>query len=159
MSKQKSFPTPGINDVKPGGGAHKNQKGNQYYLDLVKAKKMAFVEAHDNMKLKDDIAKSIYHSMLRLNPPGRFLVKNVDGSYSVKDKKSALTKIKTALNENSPKIIDYLKKRDKWNESGKVTTKQNKARPIPIPSPKPITTSPPTAEDWDKMANILKDIK
>jgi hypothetical protein len=168
MSQVKSFSTPGINDVKPGGGAHKNQHGNKHYHDLVSAKKVAYVQARDDVKRKDAIAQSIYDSMLRLDPPGRFLTKNADGSYSIKDKKSALTKIKTALIQNSPKIIDYLKQRGKWKDSGR---KVSQAKSITKPNIPKLTTSPknsnkkprPTAspanltsKDWEMCIDALR---
>ena len=146
MSKPSTLPQPNINDVKPGGGSHKHP-GNRYYSELISKKKVAFVMARDDHKKRDEIVLSIYDDMLRLSPPGRFLNKNSDGSYSVKSKKSALTKIKTALSENNSKIIEHLKIRGKWKTANGNST----------PSKKPtITATQPTAEDWRRVSEMLK---
>lgn len=100
--------TPRNTDVMPGNSRH---SGNKVYSELIKDKKKAFVLAsmRKDTKTKDDIVQSIYDGVSRQSPPGRFLGKNKDGSYSIKSKKEAIAKIKKALNENRKTIESFFK--------------------------------------------------
>jgi len=102
---------PSHTDVKPRDD-YKNP-GNKVYIDLVKKNRKAFVYAHmtKDMQTKDSIVKSIYARIAKQSPPGRFLEKSKDGSYSVKSKEDSFKKIKKALNENKRTIEDYFRLR------------------------------------------------
>ena len=144
MSKSNTFTKPNINDVKPGGGSHKHP-GNRHYSDLVSKKKVAFVMARHDTRKRDEIVRSIYDSMLGMSPPGRFLEKNADGSYSIKDREKALIKIKTALSENNSKIIEHLQMRGKLKPPVKPPDSHRKPGKAEI-----------TKKDWEKVIEMLK---
>ena len=67
--------------------------------------------------------QSIYDGVRKQSPPGRFLKKNKDGSYSVNSKEDALKKIKKALNENKAKIEEYFRLRGQFPPPVKASTK------------------------------------
>ena len=122
--KSKSISSPNKNDVKPGGGNH-SHPGNKYYNTIIDQNKKAFVLS-DSRK-KDIMVRKIYDQIAQLNPPGRFLEKRVEGFWGVKEKTSAMKKIKKALSENNATIIEYLKKRGQWTkEPAKKTTVKTK---------------------------------
>lgn len=95
-------------DIKPG---NLKNPGNKLYTDLIKDKKKAFVFAnmHNDTKTKHAIVQSIYETIRKQSPSGRFLGKNTDGSFSIKSKNDAISKIKKALNENKKTIENYFR--------------------------------------------------
>jgi len=102
--------TPEKNDVKSGAGVHSHH-GNKFYHKLIKEKKKDFVLSLKNTKAKDAIAREVYNTINKLKPPGRFLQKNRDGTFTIKSKQYALVKIKKALGENSAQIEAYFRNR------------------------------------------------
>ena len=114
--------TPTKTDIKSGGGNH-NYPGNKVYNKLVSSKRKAFVLAHTDTKAKNAVVLSIYETVTKQSPPGRFLGKNKDGSYHVKSKEEALKKIKRALNENKAKIEEYFRLRGQFPPPAKTSTK------------------------------------
>ena len=107
-TKFRSVSSPNKNDVKPGGGNH-SHPGNKHYIKLTDLHKKEFVLS--DSRGKAIIVRKIYDQIAQLSPPGRFLEKSTDGNWGIKDKGSALKKIKKALSENNATIIEYLKKR------------------------------------------------
>ena len=100
-------------DIKSGGGNHSNP-GNKLYTKLVSEKRKDFVLAHKDTQTKNSIAQSIYDQVRKQSPPGRFLEKKPDGSYSVKSREGSLKKIKKALNGNKAQIEQYFRLRGQF---------------------------------------------
>jgi hypothetical protein len=100
-------------DIKSGGGNHKHP-GNQIYNQLVTSKRKSFILAHRDEHTKHTIVQYIYETIRKQSPPGRFLQKQTDGSYSIKSKEEAVKKIIKALNENRARIVEYFKLRNQW---------------------------------------------
>ena len=100
--------TPRNTDVKPGNF---KSPGNKLYTDLIKKNKKAFVFAnmHKDNKTKHVIVQSIYECIRKQSPPGRFLMKNADGSFSIKSEENAIRKIKKALSENKNTIESHFR--------------------------------------------------
>ena len=125
--------TPRNTDIKPGNSKN---PGNKLYTDLIKDKKKAFVFAnmHNDTKTKDAIVQSIYETIRKQSPSGRFLGKNTDGSFSIKSKEDAIRKIKKALNENKKTIENYFRFRGQGPAQGtnptSATTKSTKVDPL-----------------------------
>ena len=71
----------------------------------------------------NDIVREIYDEIHKLHPPGRFLSKHHDGSYSEQDEKTAFQKIRRALRMNYPTIRSRLKIRGQLNFSGHQSNK------------------------------------
>jgi hypothetical protein len=105
--------TPTNTDIKAGGGNH-SHPGNKFYNKLVSTRRTTFVLAHKDMHTKNSIIQSIYKTVRDQSPPGRFLEKNKDGSYSIKSKEDACKKIKKALTENKAKIEEYFRLRGQF---------------------------------------------
>ena len=111
------------NDVKIGGG---NQKypGNLRYTSLISSHKIQFVMAQNDKSKRNSIINNVYNQITtQCTPPGRFVAKNKDGSYTVKSKEDALVKIKKALSENNATVRAHLELRGKL--PAPVRTKSN----------------------------------
>ena len=147
------------NDIKPGAGNSRHH-GNRYYANLVDRNKKAFVLA--DPKGKDQVVKKIYNEIQQMEPPGRFLEKSKDGSYSVKDKDAALKKVKRALSENNKVMIENMR------NNGQMpcpTKRQQFLRPCQNSKGKAGRQKPPknkhsqnnevTDADWDKLCDLL----
>jgi hypothetical protein len=128
---------PTIHDIKPNGGNH-SHPGNRSYLKIIKKKKLEYVLA--DAKERREVIIDVYNTLL----PGRFLQKEADGKFSIKDKKSSLAKIKKALSENNARIVDSLKFRGKWP-----IVKGPRKRQLP-------SGLKVTREDWVNLAETLK---
>lgn len=102
--------TPLKNDIKSGAGVH-SHSGNKYYLKLIKDNKKPFVLALRDTKKKGLIVREVYNTINKLKPPGRFLQKNRDGTFTIKNEQYALAKIRKALGENSAQIEAYFRNR------------------------------------------------
>jgi hypothetical protein len=113
MNKVKEYTQPEIHDIKPNGGNH-SHPGNKRYVEIIRKNKLAYVLA--DAKGKRAVIKDVYNTLL----PGRFLNKEKDGKFSVKDNKSSLGKIKKALSENNAKIVESLDYRGKWPRTNSV---------------------------------------
>jgi hypothetical protein len=118
--------TPTNTDIKGGGGNY-NHPGNKFYNTVVSTRRKSFVLAHNDTQTKNDIIQSIYDSVRKQSPPGRFLEKNKDGSYCIKSKEAACRKIKKALTENKAKIEEYFRLRGQFPPPVKNTSIQKTA--------------------------------
>jgi hypothetical protein len=127
--------TPTNTDIKAGGGNH-NHPGNNFYNTLVSTRRKTFVLAHKDKQVKHAIIQSIYKTVREQSPPGRFLGKNKDGSYSVKSKEDACKKIRKALNENKAKIEEYFRLRGQFPPA---LAKKNAIKGLSTSPPTPIT--------------------
>lgn len=125
--------TPLKNDIKSGAGVH-SHPGNKFYLQLIKEKKKPFVLALKDTKKKDAIVRQVYDTISKLKPPGRFLQKNRDGTFTIRSKQYALAKIKKALGENSAQIESFFRTRGLLPEPA--TSLPNPKRPASIPNHK-----------------------
>lgn len=89
------------NDVLSGRGsgvaAH---PGNQKFRQLIRSHKNSYVSAPRNQKMA--IAAKVIEEIESLNPPGRFLERDGDGSFVTMDYKKALEKTSQALRERPP---------------------------------------------------------
>lgn len=171
-------------NIKSGGGNH-NHPGNKVYNKLVSTKRKAFVLAHKDTKAKDAIVQSIYETIRKQSPPGRFLGKNKDGSsYFVKSKEDTFKKIKQALNENRAKIEEYFRLRGQFpppaktlkkltTKSAQPTSKTEKRHKCPsslettkTPSlrivanrqPRQESCKVPTSSDWRKLCSMIDNL-
>ena len=139
---------PSCNDVLFGRGHQcQNHVGNCYFRETVCKRKIQYAQCKTSEK--DAIAKEVYQSIKKLNPPGRFLKKADDGKYYASNDKDALTKIKQALRENS-----------NIREKMKTTLRANKGKKEPTTSTssrKPVTTnaSVVTKDDVKKLTNLI----
>lgn len=146
------------NDIKPGAGNCRHH-GNKHYGSLVDRNKKAFVLA--DAKGKDKVVKKIYNEIQQMKPPGRFLEKSKDGSYTVKDKDAALKKIKRALSENNKVMIENMRNKGQMpcaserrlnlqpcqNSKGKAGQKP--------PKNNHSKNNKVTDADWNKLCNLL----
>ena len=115
MNKVKTIYThPKIHDIKPNGGNH-SHPGNKRYIDIIKKKKLDYVLA--DAKGKTKIITDVYNALI----PGRFLQKEKDGKFSIRDKKSSLGRIRKSLGENNAKIVEFFQYRGElpWTDSRK----------------------------------------
>ena len=71
------------NDILPGRGKSRHT-GNQHYAILVDRNKEAFVLANNNKGKEDVTVENIKKEIRKMTPPGRFLEKAIDGSFTVK---------------------------------------------------------------------------
>ena len=95
------------NDVKVGKG-QQNYAGNKTYQKLISMHKKEFVLAQ-NKSEKDAIVMKIYNEITNVaTPPGRFVARNSNGTYTVIAKSAALQKIKRCLNENQAVVREHL---------------------------------------------------
>ena len=144
---------PSCNDVLFGRGHQcQNHVGNCHFREAVNKRKTQYAQSNKTPE-KDAIAKEVYKSVQKLNPPGRFLKKADDGKYYASNDKDALTKIKQALRENARNI----------KEKMTVTPMANKGKKRPASttlSRKPVTTnaSVVTKEDVRKLANLILEM-
>jgi hypothetical protein len=134
--------TPTKTDVKPTGNY--NNPGNKLYTDLVKNKRKAFILAYKDTQTKNAILQSIYDAVRKQSPPGRFLKKDKDGSYSVTSKEHAFKKIKKALNENKAKIEEYFRLRGQFPPPEGATTRPTLTKMTSLRSIPPVPSSTKT---------------
>ena len=112
------------NDVKTGRGNHRHP-GTIKCNKLISTYKTQFVMAHNDKAKRDTIIKNVYKHITTVgNPPGRFVEKHGDGSYTIKSKDFALQKIKKALSENSGKVKAYLELRGKLPPKDSIGSKK-----------------------------------
>lgn len=76
----------------------------------------------------EGIVREVYDEIQKLDPRGRFLSRNSDGSYFEQDKKEAYKKIRRALRTNYSTIRSRLQIRGKLNFSGHESTKRESSR-------------------------------
>lgn len=135
--------TPLKNDIKSGAGVH-SHPGNKFYLQLIKEKKKPFVLALKDTKKKDAIVRQVYDTISKLNPPGRFLQKNRDGTYTIRSKQYASAKIKKALGENSAQIESFFRTRGLLPDPPATSSlSKNPSRPPLARIPKPSASMKP----------------
>ena len=159
--------TPTKTDVKPTGN-YKNP-GNKLYTDLIKNKRKAFVLAHmhKDTQTKNAVVQSIYDAVRKQSPPGQFLGKSKDGTYSVQSKENSFKKIKKALNENRASIVRYFELRGQGvipkpdsgalkQRSVELETPSQVASPLHKKSSKTETVA---KEDWLKLHDMLGPAK
>jgi hypothetical protein len=93
--------TPNQNDVLAGRGCGSQlYPGNVTFRHSVKKRKQQYALLKGN-KQKNELAVAVYQEIQTLDPPGRFLSKSSDGSWTVQDEKAVMVKIKQALRERS----------------------------------------------------------
>ena len=136
---------PQANDILPGPGCSRNP-GNKLYVSLIDGNKKTFVLA--DARGKDQIVLKIYNKI-----QGKFLEKGKDGLYFVKDKSSALRKIKKALSENNKLMIENLQKTGQM-KGGSSQAKKGSSKTSTSNKSKP----KPTKEDWVKLCQTIKAI-
>ena len=160
--------TPSPTDVKPTGNYR--HPGNKLYTDLVKEKRKAFVLAHmqKDKQTQNAMILSIYESIGKQTPPGRFLEKDRNGAFSVKSKKDALKKIRKALNENRAKIEEYFRLREQHprpangtKTTGSITIASSKTPSLQDQDDTKISKYPKltviaiTPSDWENVIEAL----
>ena len=147
--------TPTKTDIKSGGGNH-NHPGNKVYNSLVSTKRKAFVLAYKDEKAKNAIVQSIYDAIRKQSPPGRFLKKNKDGSYSINSKEDALKKIKKSLNENKAKIEEYFRLRGQFPPPVKASTKLTTKATSRLEKGR--KKEKITSSDWHKLSAAINNL-
>ena len=141
--------TPTATDIKSGGGNHNHPGNSKVYLKLVATNRKSNVLAHKDIQTKNEIELSIYEAIRKQSPPGRFLEKNKDGSYSVRSKENACKKIKKALKENKATIEKYFQLRGLFPPPTEHAAKQNAPTKVPyseVPSENGKCRKRPTSE-------------
>jgi hypothetical protein len=134
-SEQTRTKQPHNNDVLCGrGGTINAHPGNEQYRTFVERKKRVYLTARFKRE-KRLIAQSIVDEIRRLDPPGRFLMKESNGEYwyDVGDEK-ARDKTSQALRENSMSVRRQME--EEFNE-----TRRQQAREVAIASGRdPVST-------------------
>ena len=96
-----TFTLPNQNDVLAGRGCGAQlHPGNVAFRHIVKEKKQQYALLKGN-KQKSELAWTVFQEIQALNPPGRFLSKCSNGSWTIQDQKAVMVKIKQALRERS----------------------------------------------------------
>ena len=113
------------NDVKPGAGNH-SHPGNRYYIQLIDENKKAFVLA--DSKKKKSIVNQVYSQIRQLDPPGRFLERKADRTWGIKDKDSALKKVRRALLEHNATMIENMMKRGEWTAETEIRKRKKRSQ-------------------------------
>jgi hypothetical protein len=90
-----------------------------------------------------------------MNPPGRFLDKGPNGSYTVKDKNAALKKIKKALSEHNQEMIENLKK---IGQMQPISRKQSETVQVCRNQRRKRSEEKVTKEDWVKLCQTLNGL-
>jgi hypothetical protein len=115
-SEQTRTKHPHNNDVLCGrGGTINSHPGNEQYRTFVERKKRVYLTARFKRE-KRLIAQSIVDEIRKLDPPGRFLLKEANGDYwlDVGDEK-ARDKTSQALRENSMSVRRQME--EEFNET------------------------------------------
>jgi hypothetical protein len=93
--------TPNQNDILAGRGCGSQlYPGNVTFRHIVKKRKQQYALLKGNRQ-KYELAMAVYQEIQTLDPPGRFLSKSSDGSWTLQDEKAIMIKIKQALRERS----------------------------------------------------------
>jgi hypothetical protein len=94
------------NDVISGGDNHGHHGNKRYYRLILRFRRKEYAMAQNDAE-RDSIVKRIYKLITVPTPQARFVERNKDGSYTVKNKVFALRKIKEDLGRivKSPKGI------------------------------------------------------
>jgi hypothetical protein len=93
--------TPNQNDVLTGRGyGSQLYPGNVTFRHSVNKRKQQYAFLKGN-KQKNELARAVCQEIQSLDPPGRFLSKSTDGSWTIQDEKAVMVKIKQALRERS----------------------------------------------------------
>ena len=144
-------------DVKSGSKTY-HRPGNRLYYKLVMNKRRAFILAHENEHMKQAVVQYIYETIQNQSPPGRFLRRETDGSYSIKSKEETFQKIEEALNENKEQIEAYYRRLgqipQKASRNIAHRSSFNTLKPVSFPKSPKI----PTSADWFKLYNELDRI-
>ena len=147
---------PSSNDVLFGRGHQcQNHHGNLYFREAVNKCKVKYTQASRTAE-KDAIAKQVFRSISKLNPPGRFIRKADDGKYYTSSDKDAMTKIKQALRENSKDIKDRMK----TSQIAPSPTSGGKRPATTMLSRKSATKQPSvvTKDDMKKLATLILEM-
>jgi len=101
--------TPDVNDVLSGRGKFASAwKGNIFFRELIQRYKLEYIIA-DDVKRKQEIADSIVSQIKELRPSGRFLIHDTKTNlWHDMEHENASKKIKQALREDAPRILESL---------------------------------------------------
>ena len=140
---------PNDNDVLSGRGGRINaHKGNVQFRELVAQRKKDYLAKTTKKLEKAHIAADIVHYIRGLNPSGRFLKEDSDGSWWDIGDQKAIKKVGQALREDAPDIRGDVDPNDDADRSGEDDNdKKKESRPSPEkPKSKlsPVTTEQPT---------------
>lgn len=102
-----------MNDVLCGrGGRTNHHAGNIQFRRMVADRKKEYLDKHTKKLDKAGIAADIMNAVRRLDPPGRFLKENKDGTFFDVGDAKAIIKVGQALREGAPDLRPKMNKKD-----------------------------------------------